>query len=141
MAQASEFISRTGNLTCTPAEVFEFVTDMRNFKRFVPDGSVDKMDFSRDECSFYVASLGNVIINIDRKSPYSDITYNATLLRIQDLSLVLNINGSSNEKATVVITVSAEMNPFMKLMAEKYITKFLEAIIEEMENFRDWKQS
>jgi len=141
MTQASEFRSRTGHLTCAPAEVFEFVTDMRNFKRFVPDGNVDKMDFSRDECSFHVASLGNVIMSIERKSPYSDVTYNATLLKIQDLSLVLYINGGSNEKAKVTITVSAVMNPFMKLMAEKYIIKFLEAIIEEMENFRDWKQS
>ena len=141
MTQKSEFKSRTGQLTCSPAEIFEFATDMRNLERFVPEGSIDKMNFSREECSFYVNPVGNVKVVLDSKTQDSEIVYNATLLKIQDFSIVLNINGGNNEKAKVLITISAKMNPFMKLMAEKHIAKFLEVIVEEMENFRDWKLS
>jgi hypothetical protein len=36
----SYFESRNGEMGCTPEEVFYFMTDLRNFKRFIPAGTV-----------------------------------------------------------------------------------------------------
>jgi len=38
MTDLSYFESRTGKLSCNAEEVFAFVTDIRNFERFIPGG-------------------------------------------------------------------------------------------------------
>ena len=35
--------------------------------------------------------------------------------------------------------LSADLNPMMKMMASGPINQFLEILINEMENFRDWE--
>jgi carbon monoxide dehydrogenase subunit G len=139
MSEAKKYYSRTGHLTCSPPEVFEFVTDMRNFKRFIPAKSFEDLIISKESCSFKAAPIGNINIDLVEKNPFSRIKFKGTLLQAQDFSLVLGIREGINEKAEVILTAEARMNPFLKMMAEKYIEKFLEIIVDEMEKFRDWK--
>lgn len=128
-------------LKCTPEDVFEFVTDMRNFRNLLPEIKTDKMEFRREECNLNVSGIGNIRLVIEKRTPFSDVVYNGSLLNIQDFKMALDIKGNSPEGSKVMITISAAMNPFMKLMSENYINKFLETIIDEMENFRDWGRS
>jgi carbon monoxide dehydrogenase subunit G len=139
MSEATKYHSRTGHLTCSPPEVFEFVTDMRNFKQFIPSKSFEDLNISKESCSFKAAPIGSININLVEKDPFSRIKYKGTLLKEQDFSLVLGIKEGSNKKAEVIMSVEARMNPFLKMMAEKYIEKFLEVIIDEMEKFHNWK--
>lgn len=139
MSEATKYYSRTGHLTCSPPEVFEFVTDMRNFKRFIPSKSYEDLNISNESCSFKAAPVGSININLVEKDPFSRIKFKGTLLQSQDFSLILGIKEGINKKAEVILTAEARMNPFLKMMAEKYIEKFLEVIIDEMEKFRDWK--
>ena len=139
MSETAKYLSRTGHLKGSPQEVFEFVSDMRNFKQFIPSKSIDDLYISRESCSFKAAPVGTININLIEKDPYSRIKYKGTLLQVQDFSMNLDIKEDINKKAEVIMTVEARMNPFLKIMAEKYIEKFLEIIIDEMEKFRDWK--
>ena len=45
------------------------------------------------------------------------------------------------EHADVKVTLSADLNPMMKMMASKPIGQFLEMLINEMESFRGWKET
>lgn len=128
-------------MTCTPREVFEFASDIRNFTNLVPDKTITVSDLTVESCCFSVVPLGNIKVRLSKKVPYSEVVYKAELLNIQDLSLDLRINGGEAEKAKVVITVNAGMNPFMQMIAEKHIIRLLETLISEMENFRGWNKS
>ena len=141
MSQSTKYTSREGLLTCTPREVFEFASDIRNFTNLVPENTITVSDLTVDSCCFNIVPLGNIKVRLSKKVPYSEVVYSAELLNIQDLSLDLRINGREAEKAKVVITVNAGMNPFMKMMAEKHIIRLLETLISEMENFRGWHKS
>jgi len=134
----SEFVSRTGNLTCTPVEIFDFVTDIRNFTQFIPEGTIDNVHIERDSCNFRVSQLGNVDLYLSEKEPYSKVIYKGTALKSQDFSLLLNITGNKSGKAEVDIKLNAELNPIMKMVATEPIKQFLETLIIEMEKFRDW---
>ncbi len=141
MSQSTKYTSREGLLTCTPREVFEFASDIRNFTNLLPENTITVSELTGESCCFNVVPLGNIKVQLSRRVPYSEVVYNAELLNIQDLSLDLRINGGEAEKAKVVISVNALMNPFMKMMAEKHIIRLLETLISEMENFRGWNKS
>jgi carbon monoxide dehydrogenase subunit G len=137
----TEFESRKGNLTCTPEEIFDFVTDIRNFRQFVPDGSIDNMHIEKNSCSFRIPQLGNVDLYLSEKEPYSKVIFKGTALKSQDFSLQLNINGNNSGKAEVDIKLIAELNPIMKMVGAEPIKRFLEILIHEMEKFRHWKNT
>lgn len=141
MGQSTEYTSREGLLTCTPREVFEFAADAGNLTNLLPPDTATIVESTGESCTLSIDPLGSIKIHLIERIPYSEVAYRAELLDIQNLRLILGINGEDPEKTKVVITVNAEMNPFMKMMAEKHIVRFLDALIVEMENFRGWKRS
>jgi hypothetical protein len=139
MSDLSYYKSRSGSLSCTTREVFDFVTDIRNFEQFIPDGTISNWQSGKDTCSFSVSMVGTVSVRIEKKEPYNNVIFKGDALKENDFSLVLKINDSSNNTALVMVLLEAELNPILKMMAHKPITQFLEILIREMENFKGWK--
>jgi carbon monoxide dehydrogenase subunit G len=139
MPDISKFESRTGKLTCTPPEIFDFVTDIRNLRQFVPDGTIDDLQIDSDSCSFHVSPLGKVSLNLSEKEPYNKVVYTGNVLQSNDFSLVLNIKENNAGKAEVNLKLAAHLNPLLKMMAAKPINSFLEKLIDEMEKFKGWR--
>lgn len=140
MSDLSHFESRTGNLTCTSAECFAFVTDIRNFKRFIPEGTINNWQAGKESCSFSVSMLGTVSLHIIQKEKYNKVVYIGDALRKNDFELVLDITDNSKDFAKVSVTLNADLNPMLKMIAAKPIAQFLEMLINQMENFRGWKE-
>ena len=126
-------------MTCTPPEIFDFVTDIRNLRQFVPDGTIDDLQIDSDSCSFHVSPLGKVSLNLSEKEPYNKVVYTGNVLQSNDFSLVLNIKENNAGKAEVNLKLAAHLNPLLKMMAAKPINSFLEKLIDEMEKFKGWR--
>jgi carbon monoxide dehydrogenase subunit G len=141
MTDLSYFESRTGRLTCNAEEVFAFVTDIRNFERFIPGGSISNWNAEKESCSFGVSMLGTVSVRLAEKERFTKVVFSGDALKKNDFLLTLNITDNVRDHAEVMILLSAELNPMMKMMAGKPIGQFLERLIDEMEGFRDWKRS
>ncbi|MCX6255990.1 MAG: hypothetical protein NTV31_16170 [Bacteroidia bacterium] len=137
----SYFESRPGKLTCTAEEVFNFVTDIRNFKRFIPQGTINNWQSERESCSFSVSMLGTVNIRLSEKEMYKKVVFAGDALKKNDFSLVLNISDNGNKPAEVKVSLKADLNPMMKMMATKPIGQFLEMLINEMKSFKDWEDT
>lgn len=129
----SYFESRNGEMDCTPEEVFYFMTDMRNFKRFVPAGVVSNYVDDIDSCSFSVQKAGKVNVRLDRKEKYDLISYRGDALKDNDFELLLHITRKPDNFAVVKVTVNADLNPMIKMFASKPIAQFLEMVIDKME--------
>jgi len=139
MADISNFESRSGIVTSCAEDVFAFVTDLRNFERFVLQGTVTNWKAEKEACSFSVAMIGMVSLVLAEKVKYNRIVYNGDALNKNDFSLVLNISGNDKNTAEVKILLCADLNPMMKMMAAKPIEQFLEMLVSKMEKFGDWK--
>ena len=135
----SRFESRSGNLSCTSKEVFDFVTDIRNFEQFIPDGTINNWQSGKETCSFSVSMIGNVSVRILKKEPFSKVIFDGDALKKNDFTLVLNIRDNLHQNAEVKVLLEAELNPMLKMLANKPIIQFLEMLVSEMENFRGWK--
>jgi carbon monoxide dehydrogenase subunit G len=138
MSNLSYFESRTGKLTCSAEEVFDFVSDIRNFEQFIPKGNINNWNAEKESCSFSVSMLGTVSVRLIEKEEYSKVVFMGDALKKNDFSLTLDISGNLNKTADVKVKLSADLNPMMKMMATKPIGQFLEMLINEMENFRGW---
>jgi len=125
-------------LTCTAEEVFKFVTDIRNFERFIPKGIISNWIAEKESCSFSVSMLGTVTVRLAEKENFTRVVFDGDALKKNDFSLVLLISDRDKDPAEVKVTLSADLNPMMKMMAANPIAQFLEMLIKEMENFRDW---
>ena len=138
MSEVSTFKSRTGKLAGSAENVFSFVSDIRNFKRFIPEGNVSDIKIEQDSCSFRMSMLGTVNIRIAERVPGSQILFSGNALQLNDFSIILKIRNSGIGQSEADIMLNAEMNPFLKMMAAEPVKKFLEILIDEMEKFRDW---
>jgi hypothetical protein len=138
MDNLSYFESRSGTVSCNAEELFAFVTDVRNFRRFAPKGTIDNWKAEKESCSFSVSMVGTVTVHLAEKEKYSKVVFKGDALKKNDFMLSLNITDNSGKPADVMIMLSADLNPIMKMMAAKPIEQFLGMIINEMEAFREW---
>jgi hypothetical protein len=141
MENLSYFESRSGKLTANAETVFTFVTDIRNFERFAPKGSIHNWVAEKDSCSFSVSMVGTVTVRIAEKEKFSKVIYSGDALKKNDFLLNLLISDNGMKPAEVRVVLSAELNPVMKMMVSKPIVQFLEMLIHEMETFREWDKT
>jgi hypothetical protein len=141
MAKLSYFESRSGRLTCNAEEVFAFVTDIRNFEQFIPNGTINNWYAERESCSFNVLMVGVVTVRLAEKEKFNKVVFNGDALKKNDFSLTLHISDNIENTADVKVMLSADLNPMMKMMTSKPIGQFMEILINEMENFRGWKET
>lgn len=141
MAEHSYFESRSGKPSCTPEQIFSFVTDVRNFERFIPSGSVVDWKATQDSCSFTIPRVGDVSLSIVQKEENSLVAYKGNAIKNNNFDLILYISRKPDNKADVKAALNAELNPMMKMIASKPIRQFLEMIIDRIENFNCWDQA
>jgi hypothetical protein len=141
MMYNSKYVSRSGRLSCNAAELFGFITDIRNLEQFIPEGSINNWYATIDSCSFGIPPLGIVRVRITEKIPFSLVSFSGDALQKNDFNLNVEINNNDDKSAEVRLSLTADLNPVLKIMASEPIDKFLETLISEMEKFGKWNET
>jgi carbon monoxide dehydrogenase subunit G len=140
MDDISTFESRTGKVNCKAEDLYHFLTDIRNFERFIPKDMFSDISMARDSCSFSVSMLGKVNIRIGERKEFSEVVFSGNAMQVNDFSLAVKFGSAEPSHSEVKLSVLANLNPFLKMLAAEPINKFLETIIAEMEKFSGWKE-
>jgi len=139
MTDTSNFESRTGTVSCSAEEVFRFVTDVRNFEQFIPEGTINNLVAEKESCSFNVAMIGKVSFRLAEKTEFSRVVFEGDALSKEDFRLILDIVDNGADPVQVKVFINAVLNPMLKMMANKPILQFLEMLVAEMEKFKGWR--
>jgi len=139
MSEPSNYSSRPGKISCKAEKAYFFITDLRNFGRFARKETITDWQAEKDTCSFSIAALGRVHLRIKDKEPGNRVVFEGDALSRNDFSIEIRLSDVSEDAAEVNLTLSAELNPVMKMMADKPIRQFMEYLLMEIENFRDWE--
>ena len=139
MSDISVFKSRTAQVNCTAEELYHFVSDIRNFKRFLPEDKFSDISIEKESCSFTVSMMGKVEVSVSEKREFSRVGFSGSAMQINEFSIVLDIRNGDNERSLADISVSAHLNPFLKMLAADPISRFLETLVAEMEKYNGWK--
>lgn len=140
MSFNTSFESRTGTVHSGIENIYGFVTDMRNFGRFIPEGAVSDYAADSDSCSFSVAMAGRVSLRIAGREENSLVVYDGDALGKEHFRLTLFLAPSSPNETTVRMHVGADLNPILKMVASSQLERLLEALVSGMENFNGWNE-
>jgi len=139
MDRLSSYESRIGKISSGSREVFSFITDMRNLESFLPADVIDNWEASADECSFEVSPVGESKVRIVRKDPYETVKYTGYGLNNTEFFLWIQLKEMTEKDTRVKITIKADLNPGLKMIASKPINQFLEKLVSGMEEFEAWE--
>jgi carbon monoxide dehydrogenase subunit G len=140
MGEMSTFESRTGIVNCTAEELYHFLTDIRNFERFIPKDKFSDVMMDKESCSFNLGMMGKVNIRIREKKEFSEVIYAGNAMQVNDISLIVEFFDADSSHSRIKLRVLAGLNPILKMFATEPVKKFLETIIKEMEKFNGWKE-
>ena len=120
------------------AEIFSFLSDFNNFQKLMPP-QVSNWKSTTDECSFTLSGMATIGMKITEKIPN-------TLVKISSIPAL----GSTSSKMPLDFTLSvylteitpvqctgqfifeSDLNPMMKIMLEKPLTKFFNFLAGKM---------
>ncbi len=133
----TKFESRIGKIEAGDESVYRFITDMRNFKQFIPDGTVEKWDAGEESCSFEVSPVGKAYLSIIDKEEYSTVKYAGDGQNTK-FYLWVQLKRVDQDDTRVKLTIKADLNPMLKILASEPVNKFLEKLVQGFESFSDW---
>ena len=77
MSPVTTYTSRRGEVPCGDADLYAFLTDMRNLQTVVPAGILTDWVATEDHCSFRIEKVGKISASLSEALPHSVIRYDA----------------------------------------------------------------
>lgn len=112
-------------------ELFEFLTDFRNFSLILPADRVSDFKLTDEGCVFNIQGVAALKAKIESQSPHSEIIYLITGPARTELHLRVHfIKADNKEKSEVEL--AAHLNPVLKMMAEKPLKSLVNTIGEKL---------
>ena len=138
MDNLTKFESRVGKVEQDSELIFAYITDMRNFQQFLPGDSLSNWQAEKESCEFEISPVGKARLKIVDTEAKKMVKYEGDGLNNTNFFLWVQLNELKPKDTRVKITIKADLNPMLKLMASKPIKDFLEKIISGMEEFDNW---
>ncbi len=112
-------------------EVFEFLSDIKNFERLMPD-NISKFEVLNED-TFIFALKGMPEITLKRKEqiPHEKIVLGAAEGKL-DFTLTADIQELSENSTEVTLHFNGEFNAMMAMMIKNPITNFIGALSENL---------
>ena len=138
MGEITRFESREAKPDCLPQDYYNFITNLRNFNRFIPGEMIKDWKADNDSCSFNISGMGDVVLRTSNKTPFTNVDFSGTVLASIGFNLHSLISSDNDGKARVKLIMEADLPAMLKMFASGPIRNFLEMLVEEMEKFESW---
>jgi hypothetical protein len=112
-------ISNVETTKATIKELYDFLIDFRNFKSILPEDKVENFEYTADSCSFTIRGITALTVKQVSKTPYSSVKFQSEGLAKFNFILDARLIGEAEKSGHCCIELHADMNPFIKVMAEK----------------------
>lgn len=99
--------------------LFDFLSDFKNFHQVLPADKVENFIFNENECSFNIRGITPMKVRIIEKVPTSHILFSSEGLAKFNFSLKANFIGDSDLPGTCSVDLTGDLNPIIRSMAEK----------------------
>jgi len=113
----------------TQEEMFRFLSDFNNYESLMPEQVADWIS-DENTCSFNIKGMTSLGMAISEKKPNSEIRIRKNGKAPFDFFLTCLIGKGTNEnESTLQLYFDADLNPFLKMMAEKPLKNFLNMLV------------
>jgi len=111
-------------------EVYLFLSDFRNFEKLMPE-QVTNWKATDEECSFTIKGMASLGMKIKNKNPNSLIEIESSGKVPFNFTMKCMIAGKQ-QQSSVKLLLEADMNPMLKMLAEKPLTNFLNMLVNRL---------
>ncbi len=125
--------TKKAHLNKSQQEMFEFLSDFRNFEKLMPKDKIEKWTAQSDTCSFNINGMADIGMKIEKTVPHSEINIVSHGKNPFEFTLNVFIQADGNENSIAFLVFDANVNPFLKMMAEKPLTNFFNMLVEKLE--------
>ena len=112
-------------------EVFEFLTDFRNFEQLMPDSVVKFELLDDDRFVFALKGMPEIVLIRKEQHPHSKVVLGAASEKLP-FSLTMDISSAGENESAVQWSFEGEFNAMMAMMIKSPITNFMETLSENL---------
>ena len=115
-------------------QVYQFLNDLRNYENLMPASDVSDFSASEDQAQLSLKGLGKFQISIDQRTPDAYIK----LLPKGKLPFQFDIEWhitSKGDTSLIQGKINADLNMFMKMMAEPKLRSFVDNQAHKLKTF------
>lgn len=111
--------------------VFDYLSDLNNFKDLLPKDRIDDWDSNEEWCTFKVQGTATIDLLIKEKTPNESLLLESGPKSPFPFTLLLILDPADG--GTVAYQkVDAKVNPFLKMMVEKPLTNLFDYIADRL---------
>ena len=111
-----------------PEQVFNFLSDLNNIGNLMPQ-QVEEFITDGESCSFTIKGMAKLSMEFESKTPNSEVVLKSTGKVPFDFRLKALIT-DLGDQSVLQLMLDAELNPFLKMMAVKPLTNFLNLLVD-----------
>lgn len=116
-------------------EVFEFLSDFNNFEKLMPE-QVSDWKSDKERCSFNIKGLASIGMKIVEKQPNNYIKIVSDGKVPFNFTLNVYLTEIDKTKTEGQLIFESDMNPFMKMMAEKPLKNFFNMLAGKLKDLK-----
>lgn len=124
------FESSVKSVPFSPEAIYNLLCDFNNFSDVIQTKKVKDWSSTTDTCRFNVDGVGEVGLRIIDREPFSTIKYTADGKTPFNFYLWVQIKEVAADDSRIKLTIKADMNPMMKMVASQPIQKFLDTLAD-----------
>lgn len=115
------------------SEIYSWFCNVNNYQLLMPD-QVEDWVSTENDCSFNIKGMASLGMAIEEKTPCNQIKLLRKGKAPFDFALFCNINEVQEGKSILQLAFDADLNPFLKMMAEKPLTNFLNILVKKYQS-------
>ena len=129
---AFSIVSETHTTRSTVKELFDFLSDFKNFHEILPHDRVENFQYTENECSFAIKGMTPLKVTMVEKKPYDHILFSSSGVGQFKFFLKAMFSGAPETPGQCHIDLSGDMNPFITKMAERPLTALVNTMSERL---------
>lgn len=112
-------------------EVFEFLSDLKNFEILMPD-NIDKFEvLSEDRFLFALKGMPEIVLERKSQTEFSQLVLGAASEKLP-FTLTADISDKGGSETEVKLSFDGEFNAMMAMMIKSPITNFMGTLSENL---------
>ena len=127
--------SKIGKIHNTGENTYNFLSNFNNFNKLIPEDKIKNWESSENSCSFTADGIGEARMQIIEKEPFRLIKVSSEVNNKIDFNFWIQIKQVHENDTRIKLTIKADINPMLQMIAKKPLQNFLDSIIEQLEKF------
>jgi len=126
------FESEIKKAECNDTEIFSLLSDLNNIEKIkdkIPQDKLKELEFDADSCRFTVDPVGKIGLRIVEREPSNTIKFAAEQSPV-GFNLWIQLKQVEENDTRIKITVKADLNPMLKMIASKPMETFVNKLAE-----------